>query len=315
MSVALSIAFTGLCALVADGKGTPGEILLVDAKGIGAIGGVSLPAHAPTLVVGLSALVNPDTSGPNRVIVSASGQEQVGLWDLTKTEVRVRRQGAEATGLELFEAKQSETSWPEPPRNGNDPASWRDLRFVPEMKVIAGDGRIDPTLLAGDPLGAGRLPPSVAARIRLDAGLIAGGMPSHDVNRGDQFEFRAPGSEPNLRQAVTDTIQWILDTGAAAVVIDIVPVAGGPTRQLLLAPSAQPHRLFVSNLPSENAPHALHAMSDEEMSALHFGAYYRMLMIEPSQWHLPELWRPPSERKGTGLLRPATCPPARFTRP
>ena len=99
MSVALSIAFTGLCALVADGNGTPGEILLVDAKGIGEIGGVSLPAHAPTLVVSLSALANPDSSGPTRVIVASPGQEQVGLWDLTGTEVRVRAQGGEATGL------------------------------------------------------------------------------------------------------------------------------------------------------------------------------------------------------------------------
>ena len=79
-------------------------------------------------------------------------------------------------------------------------------------------------------------------------------MPSQEVNRGDQFEFRAPGSEPSLRQAMTDTIQWNLATGAAAVVIEIVPVAGGPTRRLLLAPSAMPHRIFVSNLPTENTP-------------------------------------------------------------
>ena len=134
------------------------------------------------------------------------------------------------------------------------------------------------------------------------------------MNRDDHFEFRAPGSERSLRQAMTDTIQWNLETGAAAVVIEIVPVAGGPTRRLLLAPSAMPHRIFVSNLPTENTPHALHAMSDEEMGALHFGVYYRMLMNEPDAWHLPELWRAPHGRKGAGLLRPSTCPPARFTR-
>lgn len=313
MSVALSIAFTGLCALVADGNEGPGEILLVDAQGVGAIGGISLPAHAPTLSMSLSALANPDTSHPNRVIVGA-GQEQVGLWDLAGTEVRIRVQGSEATGLQLFEAARGETTWPEPPRNADDPASWRDLRFVPEMRVITGDGRIDPALLAGDPLAPGPLPASVAARIRLEAGLIAGGLPSHEANRGDQFVFRASGSEASLRQAMTDTLEWSLETGAVAVVIEIVPVTGGTPRRLLLAESAQPHRLFVSNLPSENTPHDLHAVSDEQMSALHFGVYYRMLMNEQVKWYLPELWYAPQSAKGTGFLRPMTCPPARFTR-
>lgn len=313
MSVALSIAFTGLCALVADGNGTPGEILLVDAKGIGTIGGINLPAHAPTLVVSLNSLANPDSSSPTRVI-AAPGQEQLGLWDLTGTEVRVRVPGAEGTGVRLFEAEKNQTSWPEAPVHANDPASWRDLRYVPDMGVISGDGRIDPALLEADVSTPSHLPASVAARIHLDDGLVAAGIPSQEMNRDDLFEFRAAGSERSLRQAMTDTIQWNLETGAAAVVIEIVPVAGGPTRRLLLAPSAMPHRLFVSNLPTENTPHSLHAMSEEELGALHFGVYYRMLMAQPNDWYLPELWRAPHGRKGAGLIRPAMCPPARFTR-
>ena len=35
MSIALSIAFTGLCALIGDGDGRPGQVLLLDAKGVG----------------------------------------------------------------------------------------------------------------------------------------------------------------------------------------------------------------------------------------------------------------------------------------
>ena len=64
MSVALSIAFTGLCALVGDGNGGRGEILLVDAVGVGVVRGVRLPEHAPTLVVSLGDLANPDSSRP-----------------------------------------------------------------------------------------------------------------------------------------------------------------------------------------------------------------------------------------------------------
>ena len=67
MSIALSIAFTGLCALIGDGDGKPGEILLLDAKGVGEVRGVTLPEHAPTLVVSLNDLANPDSSRPNRV--------------------------------------------------------------------------------------------------------------------------------------------------------------------------------------------------------------------------------------------------------
>ena len=74
MSIALSIAFTGLCALIADGNGNPGQILLLDAKGVGEVGGVTLPEHAPTLVVSLNDLANPESSGPARDIAARPDQ-------------------------------------------------------------------------------------------------------------------------------------------------------------------------------------------------------------------------------------------------
>src|SRR6184192_3875542 len=70
------------------------------------------------------------------------------------------------------------------------------------------------------------------------------------------FEFRSAGSQGITRQALTDTMQWTLQTEATAVVIDITPVGGGQAKHLLLAPSATPHRLFVSNLPAENQSHS-----------------------------------------------------------
>jgi hypothetical protein len=101
MSTALSIAFTGLCAIIGNGNGKPAEILLLDAKGVGVVGGVTLPEHAPTLVVRLRDLANPASSGASRVVTSATGQtsagDQVGLWDLTGTEVRIRAQGGGPT--------------------------------------------------------------------------------------------------------------------------------------------------------------------------------------------------------------------------
>jgi len=157
----------------------------------------------------------------------------------------------------------------------------------------------------------------VAARIHLDAGLLEGGLPSQELYREDLFEFRSDASGHAHRQAMTDTIRWTLQTGASALVIEIAPAGGGPIKRLLLAPSATPHQLFISNLPAENVPHSEdHSSSnDEKMAALHFGAYYKLLMNEPRDQPLPELWRTPHPRKGAGLMRPATCPGARFVRP
>jgi hypothetical protein len=320
MSIALSIAFTGLCALIGDGNGKPGEILLLDAKGVGEVRGVTLPEHAPTLVVSLNDLANPDSSRPTRVISGtpnhAGRVDQLGLWDLTGSEVRIRAQGGGGSGLQFFRPSKDETSWPAPPRDVRNPASWRDLRFLADMTALVGDGRIDPALTGDHDSGQNRLPRSVAARVHLDSGLLQGAIPSQETYRDDLFEFRGAGSKPTLRQALTDTMQWTLQTGAAAVIIEITPVAGGEVKRLLLAPSATPHRLYVSNLPSENSSHteAHHAMTDEEMTAVHFGAYYKLLLNEPADQPLPELWRPSGARKGTGLIRPEICPPAVFSR-
>ncbi len=320
MSVALSIAFTGLCALVGGGDGKPGEILLVDAKGVGQVHGITLPEHAPTLVVSLNDLANPDSGHPTRVIAGTPNNtgrvDQLGVWDLAGSEVRIRAQGVESTGLQFFRPAKDESSWPEPPRKTDDPASWRDLRFVPSMQALVGDGRINPALTASDGFASSLLPQSVAARVHLDAGLLQGAIPSQPTYRDDLFEFRSAATKRTVRQAMTDTMQWTLQTDAAAVIVEIVPVKGGPTKKLLLAPSAKPHKLFVSNLPAENSPHAdtHQALGEEEMIALHFGAYYALLLNAPANQPLPELLQPSGVRKGAGLIRPTTCPPAMFSR-
>jgi hypothetical protein len=313
MSVALSVAFTGLCALVSGANGAPGQVLLVDARGVGQVGGVTLPDHAPTLVLSLADLANAESSSPTRVIAAGSaGVEQLGLWDLSGTEVRIRAEGTQSAGLRLFEPGKDETSWPNIPKDANDPAAWRDLRFVPDMKAVVGDARIDRSLLGSSDLVSTSLPRSVAARVYLDAGLLEGALPSHESFRGDLFEFRRDGAEA-VRQPLTDTVRWTLDTGATAIVIDITPVHGGPAKRLLLAPSATPHRVTISNLPSENPSHVHSAMGDDDIGALHFAAYYKLLMNAPTDEALPELRRLEQGRKGAGFLRERPCFSARFT--
>jgi hypothetical protein len=320
MSVGLSILFTGLCALVGDGDGNSAQVLLPDTKAIGQVQGVTLPGHTPTLVVSLNDLANPDTSLPSRVVSGApngAGRvDQLGLWDLTGSEVRIRAQGGGGRGLRYFRPRRHETSWPEPPGEPHDPAAWRDLRFVPNMTALVGDGRIDPSLIGNDDGRAMALPRAIAARVHLDAGLIEGSIPSQQTYRDEVFEFGRPRSKNILRQALTDTMHWKLQTDATAIVIDIVPVAGGRPKQLLLAPSARPHRVFVSNLPIENPSHSDHhqGMTDQEMSALHFGVYYALLRTQPSDKPLPELWQSAAGDPGAGGARPMFCAPAVFSR-
>jgi hypothetical protein len=181
------------------------------------------------------------------------------------------------------------------------------------MKSLVGDGRIDPSLLGSIDTLATRLPRSVATRIYLDAGLLEGTLPSHASFRNDLFEFRQHGSEP-VRQPLTDTVSWTVDTRAAAIVIDITPVSGGPAKRLVLAPSATPHRLFVSKLPSENPSHDHGTLSEDDISALHFAAYYELLMTKPAAGARPELRRIRLAQKGTGFLADMPCFSARFTR-
>jgi hypothetical protein len=320
MSVALSIAFTGLCALISGGQGQPGEVLLLDAKGVGEVRGVTLPEHAPTLVVGMNDLANPESSRPTRVVAGRPGPngrvEQLGIWDLTGMEVRVRAQGGASAGLHLFQPSKGESTWPDSPRDVQEAAGWRDLRYVPSMEALVGDGRINPALLGdGVPAPSG-LPRSVAARFYLDAGLLEGALPSQETYREELYEFRAGAAERSLRQALTDTVQWTMQSEAAAIVIDLVPTAGGETKRLLLGPSATPHRLFVSNLPTENSVHsAAHNMKTEDMGGLHFGAYYALLMTQPAQMPLPIIASSDASPKGAGGVRPSACHLAMFSRP
>ena len=324
MGIAVTVVFTGLCALVTGGDRAPGQVLLVDAKGLGEIGGVELPDHAPTLVVSLSSLANAETSRPDRVLtawpgnsslagVAAIAADQIGVWDLTGSEVRIRVQGDDRTGVDLSSPSGRESSWPEPPRDANDPEAWRDLRFVADMRALAGDGRIDPSLIAGIEADGQKLPRALAARFHLSGGRLDAAIPSQATYRDEVFEFRAAGSAPRLRQALTDTLSWTFESDAPAVVIEIIPVAGGPARRLVLAGSTLPHRVFVSNLPAANTHgHAHTSQTEAQLAALHFGIYYELLKVKPSVRPLPLPWmtRP---RPATGVMGPFL--PSRVVRP
>jgi len=314
MSVALSIVFTGLCALAADGRG-PGQMLLVDANAV--VPG--MPAHAPALVVDLRDLANPDTSAPTRVVLgpASTGADatQVGIWDLTGSEVRVRVPGRDASSPELYRPAAGASSWPTPPRDVDDPRSWRDVRFVPRMSALAADSRIRPSLVASPDDTPAVFPRGVAGRVVIDGGRVEGGLPSERAFRGQVFEFRGARGEPRLRQAMTDTVHWSVAREDGPIVVEIIPVAGGPVKRLVFGPSAMPRRVYVSNLPADNgAGHEEHAhvVTDTPATALHFGAYYELLEPAPADRPIPMVARVAPTRRAAGMVRPLICTPVLF---
>jgi hypothetical protein len=319
MSAALSIVFTGLCALAADGRG-PGQMLLVDARGV--VPG--MPSHVPTLVVDLRDLANPDTSAPTRVVLgpAAAGAvaAQIGLWDLVGAEVRLRVPGRDASVPELYRPAGGAASWPAPPRAADDAAAWRDVRYIPRMSALVAEGRIRPELVASPGDTPAAFPPGVAGRVVIDGGRVEAGLPTEKVYRGQVFEFRGARGEPRLRQAMTDTVLWNVASPDGPIVVEIIPVAGGTVKRLVFAPSAAPRRVFVSNLPADNAidqGHGAHAHADDgegSAAALHFDAYYELLENAPADRPIPMLARASSTRKATGMARPLICTPVLFDR-
>jgi hypothetical protein len=314
MGVAATVVFTGLCALVTGGEKAPAQVLLVDARGVGPVSGAVLPDHSPTLVVSLGSLVDPGSGDPTRVVLAwpndgSGSPHQVGLWDLTGAEVRIRVQGALEDGVVAVEPATG-TTWPSPPPDFADPAGWRDLRYVADMRSLTGDGRIRQALLEPS---SGRLPQAVAARIHLESGRVEAGVPSRPTSGHVLYEFRALDGSLRSRQALSDTVRWTLEP-AEAMVIEIVPASGGPAKRLVLRPSAVPHPLFISNLPAAGTAHAEHGTRDLDIAAVHFAAYYALLAQRPPDQPLPRPSRAEPPRRSTGMAGGPFCPPARFVR-
>lgn len=320
----VSIDIMGLNALVHDRSARRAEVLFVNPLGLG------MPKHTPYLVANMSDVTNPPTdSKPATVTVvpaaAGRGVQQLGLWDLTDTQVVVRAAG----GIEVADGVGVNAGRDDGPislpADPDDPEAWRDLRYVADMKRICGSGDITRglTSLESSPGTAGTalVPEVIMGRIRFSGGVLEGAIPSWEESRRVVYQFSKGEGRPAVSQPLTDTIRWSLDLDAAVsgnyLTLDLVPMRGDSargTRALMLAQRGRPCRLAISNLPADDLSATHHAISDEDMGALHFGAYYELLMHEPADRPLPREWRGQDPRRATGIRGTIFCPPAMFSR-
>ncbi len=334
MGIGLSIVFTGLCALVTDGDRRAGA---------GASGGRTghrrgrrrrasrARAHArrepgepcqrrdepaDASRGGLAGRPTPRGAFASDGLTAA---EQLGLWDLTGSEVRIRVQrDTETAGLRLSMPPAGASSWPAPPRDANDPAAWRDVRFLADMKALAGDGRIDPSLVDETRQRRAAFRSAVAARIHLDAGLVEAGIPSQTLTATTSSSSGAPSEPPKLRQALTDTMRWSLEHGRGAIVVDRDRPRDGASPVEAARAHADVRRateLFVSNLPAENGVSRRSSRGDERRDG---GAPLRRLLQAarrpPRRTGRCRGWAPPRRARGSRNDGHDLLPPGAFTR-
>ncbi len=190
----VSIDIMGLNALVHDEGARRAEVLFVNPTGLG------MPKHTPLLVANLNDVINASDSRPTTVtVVPASagrGVQQLGLWDLTDTQVIVRRAG----GGEMSDGVGVRTDRGDGaiglPADPNDPEAWRDLRYVADIRRICGDGELARGLSSFehslDSKGAS-VPEVVGGRIRLSGGVLEGAIPSWEQHRRHPIPVRKNG--------------------------------------------------------------------------------------------------------------------------
>ena len=208
------------------------------------------------------------------------------------------------------------SSWPEPPRDANDPEAWRDLRFVADMRALAGDGRIDPALVDATDWPT-KLPSSrVLPRESISNGGRSRGRPSRarrptatmcssfgrwaraaastGADRHDPLDLESDCCRGRHR----DRPAWPVDPSSASC----------------WRAAQRRTRVFVSNLPAENSPRAHSRRLERRADG---GASLRRLLQAAAG---TSRRTGPSAACGrrvpgaaTGAWGPVICPPAFFT--
>ncbi len=281
----VTVDFTGLCVFVT--KNVPERlsvILAADPKG-----GMR---HRPILSFNVRNAGAFSAASVDQVIQLPDGS-QIASWRLDKRIVRLKGgRGAHPGKIVLCGGGAPKARCPQ------DPVSEMDLSWVPSLKRVCGEGKVDPVYLSDNPVphhGKSAL----AARVDLDCGYL---YANAEVNRQAPAEFWtfSDGTGPGVAQYLADTVRLeMIASPDVPVVVEVSRFGGGSTETLELHPWNDRIEMAITNLPNAMPSHGGHATSMP-----HFGIYYELL--DPAPQHKPI----PSRLEGsTCREQPATAAP------
>jgi len=222
-----SISFEGLAALVRSEAFDRGVVVLVDPTR--ATLQPNLPAHHAMLAVPMSAV----KSGTPDSFTDAT--KTIGVWELANVRVELR---TSATGpLRPVRTAPSVTH----PRT---PEEWRDVKWIVDMKALAGSSEIRSTLMTATDLRGSAL----SARVALGAGTIEATRPPEPFSQSEVRFLVLRGLTPArpVQQAVTQKLLYTPDA-AESLAIVLHPSDRSAPRTIELKASADEIPISVSN--------------------------------------------------------------------
>src|SRR5262245_48979468 len=261
-----------------------------------------LPIHTPTLEVPENAIANAPASDPDSALPQNFARKLAPsrVYLLTGQRVTLERP-ASASGGNVRGVKNAAAATA-PPATVD---VWRDLKFVPDLETVRGDG--DGTL--ADAALEGQHP-LVFAELALTSGSLEGRPPLiaglANVKCG-YFPLKQTGPVPAAHpQFLTDRVVFVSDA-APSLTIVLTPRAGGPPRRIELKPMSNTIPIEVCN---ENTTGQI-AQND----STHFAAFYDLIdrRLAEKKKLVP---KPLGIVTNTPQDPPAFCPPGfLFRRP
>jgi len=294
MENVITIDFTGLCVFVTNNPPTLSVILATDPD--------KEMKHRPVLSMNVRNVAKVENGSFDHVIQLPNG-EQIASWRLDGRIVRFKgEEKAYPRGIVLHGMGIPSIPCPE------DPASERELCWVPSLKRASGEGNVKAIYLKSKPIpevGENAL----AARVDLTRGFV---YANAEVNRRSPIESwsfpKAHGAD--FSQYLADTVRLEMRPEPGKLPsIEIVNFKTGAIQSIYLDSNQQLTELSITNFPE--AKHE-HPQSTEKLE--HFRIYYRLLDPTPKNQPIPER---PKSTSGPGHvmtveafgIRPIKCTP------
>ncbi|MBY0493814.1 MAG: hypothetical protein K2Y23_06330 [Cyanobacteria bacterium] len=247
-----AISFEGLVALVRSPNFDRGAVVLVDPTR--SAYQPHLPSHHAMLTIPMSAV----RSGTPDSFTDST--KTIGVWELANTRIEFE---SSATGsLRPVRTAADVTH----PRTIED---WRDVKWIADMKSLAGTSEIRPSVMTAADLSSAGL----NARVTLSAGTIEAVRPPEPFNRSEVRFLVLKGltaGQP-MQQAVTQSLLYTPSKAQSFAIV--LRGSDGTVRRIELRATGEKTPISISNHTT------MDTMMDGEMprEGVHFFAYYDLL--------------------------------------